>query len=75
MENAFRESVWQAVLRYLEEHGPDTIEELIRLAQIPAPTFAEGRRASYVEARMRSLGLADGRRDGIGNVCGTREGT
>ena len=75
MENAFREPVWQAVLRYLEEHGPDTIEELIRLAQIPAPTFAEGRRAGYVEERMRSLGLADVRRDGIGNVCGTWEGT
>lgn len=66
---------WQSVLRYLREHEAETIEELVRLAETPAPTFAEARRAHYVYQRLRALGLGDVTRDDIDNVVGVWPGT
>lgn len=66
---------WQSVLRYLTEHEAKTIQELVRLAETPAPTFAEARRAHYVCERLRALGLADVTRDDIDNVVGVWPGT
>ncbi|HJS28051.1 MAG TPA: M20/M25/M40 family metallo-hydrolase [Anaerolineales bacterium] len=40
----------------------------VEIQQIPAPTFSEGARAGFVEARFRREGLDDVWRDGLGNV-------
>jgi tripeptide aminopeptidase len=50
------------------------VEEWIRIAQIPAPSGQEGRRASFLEARFRELGLVGVERDGAGNVVGRKSG-
>ncbi len=44
--------------------------ETIAIAQVPAPTFAEGERADLVERRLRELGAEDVRRFGHDNVAG-----
>lgn len=45
-------------------------EEVIRLCEIPAPTFAEGRRARYVAQRFAECGLTGVTTDPVGNVFG-----
>jgi tripeptide aminopeptidase len=67
-----------AVLRLREQaHATDalTVDEQIALAEIPAPTFDESRRAAYVAARFTALGLADVHTDGVGNVLGRLPGS
>ena len=70
MDKVFANPAWQSVLRYLQEHEAETIEELVRLAETPAPTFAEARRAHYVQERLGALGMADVTRDDVDNVVG-----
>jgi acetylornithine deacetylase/succinyl-diaminopimelate desuccinylase-like protein len=54
----------------LEDNLPLVIEETLHLCGIPAPTFDEAARASYVAERMRAIGLADVQIDSIYNVSG-----
>jgi acetylornithine deacetylase/succinyl-diaminopimelate desuccinylase-like protein len=54
---------------------PELIQEVIRICEIPAPTFAEERRSQYVQERMSALGLADVTVDAVGNVSGRIRGT
>jgi len=70
LDKVFANPAWQSVLRYLQEHEAETIEELVRLAETPAPTFAEARRAHYVQERLGALGMADVTRDDVDNVVG-----
>jgi tripeptide aminopeptidase len=52
-----------------------TIEEAIRVAEIPAPTFHEQERARYVERRFAEIGEWDALdRDRKGNVVAIRRG-
>jgi acetylornithine deacetylase/succinyl-diaminopimelate desuccinylase-like protein len=51
------------------------LAEWRKITEIPAPSGHEDKRADYVEAKLRELGLADVHRDAIGNVMGTRKGT
>jgi tripeptide aminopeptidase len=52
-----------------------TIEEAIRVAEIPAPTFREQERARYVEQRFAAIGGWDTLdRDRKGNVVAIRRG-
>jgi acetylornithine deacetylase/succinyl-diaminopimelate desuccinylase-like protein len=51
-----------------------TIRTQIAVSQIAAPTGDERRRADWVVARLRSVGLADARIDSAGNVIATRPG-
>jgi acetylornithine deacetylase/succinyl-diaminopimelate desuccinylase-like protein len=44
------------------------------IQQIPAPTFDEGQRAAFIEARFRSMPLHDVARDGLHNVVGRLPG-
>lgn len=44
------------------------LELAVRIQQIPAPTFAETRRAGYVHDRFLEEGLADVSMDSLGNV-------
>lgn len=51
-----------------------TIDTQVAVSRIAAPTGDEHRRAQWVVARLRALGLDDVRIDGAGNVVGTRLG-
>ena len=50
------------------------VQEWIRIAEIPAPSGREGRRADYLEGRFRQLGLHPVWRDQAGNVIGLMQG-
>jgi acetylornithine deacetylase/succinyl-diaminopimelate desuccinylase-like protein len=58
----------RAAEAWLVTHDARTLTLQEALNAIPAPTGAEGDRAAFVEARMRSIGLADVRVDMAGNV-------
>lgn len=62
-------------LEFIRSIEPETIEEQIKTAEIPAPTFKEGNRAKYYKQRFTELGLSNVRIDAVGNVIGERSGT
>lgn len=62
-------------LEFLQTIEPETLAEQIRIAEIPAPTFAEQERARYLEQRFKDLGLQRVRIDAGGNVIGERPGS
>lgn len=45
-------------------------DEVIRICEIPAPTFAEAERGAYVSRRFTEAGLTDVTTDDVGNVYG-----
>lgn len=53
----------------------DLVQEVITVAQIPAPTFEEEARGLYVRERMAAVGLSDVVIDEVGNVIGRLPGT
>lgn len=53
---------------------PRLLDEQIRLCEIPAPPFKEGRRAEAFRLAFESLGLENVRIDQVGNVLGERPG-
>ena len=55
------------VFQYLDEHKADYVRELIRICEVPAPTFQEQERAAYLASRVKALGL-DPVIDEVGNV-------
>lgn len=59
------------VIRRAEE---ETIQEQIRLCEIPAPPFGEAKRAAFYAQAMRDAGLTNVRIDATGNVLGERRG-
>lgn len=59
------------VIRRAEE---ETIQEQIRLCEIPAPPFGEAKRAAFYAQAMRAAGLTNVRIDATGNVLGERRG-
>lgn len=61
-------------LDYLKTIEPETIEEQIKITEIPAPTFKEQKRAAYFQRRFEELGLKNVRIDAVGNVIGERPG-
>ncbi|MCX7371283.1 MAG: M20/M25/M40 family metallo-hydrolase [Alphaproteobacteria bacterium] len=60
-----------AVLR--AEHDR-TVEDIIRLTEIPAPPFGEGPRAAAYLDMLRAHGLEEVEQDEVGNVLGRRRG-
>lgn len=52
----------------------DLISEVVRICEIPAPTFHEEARAAYLEKRMVEAGLEGVYRDRVGNIIGRRRG-
>jgi acetylornithine deacetylase/succinyl-diaminopimelate desuccinylase-like protein len=56
-------------------HVLQTITRAIAVQQIPAPTFAENVRATYVADQFRALGLVDVSIDEVFNVYGLLKGT
>ena len=65
----------RAALDSIERDAEATLAEQIRLAMIPAPTFAEGERAAYLKTCFESFGFADIRIDAVGNVIARRPGS
>ncbi|RRR72299.1 MAG: M20/M25/M40 family metallo-hydrolase, partial [Candidatus Viridilinea halotolerans] len=64
----------QRALAELADYRP-LLATAIAVQQIPAPTFDETERGSFVLDRLRSLGLCEVERDEIGNVYGVRRGS
>jgi tripeptide aminopeptidase len=62
-------------LEFIKVIEPETIEEQIKTAEIPAPTFKEQARAKYYQQRFTELGLLNVRIDRSGNVIGERPGS
>ncbi|HEX3349304.1 MAG TPA: M20/M25/M40 family metallo-hydrolase [Acetobacteraceae bacterium] len=52
-----------------------TVEDIIRLTEIPSPPFGEAARAAAYLPMLRDHGLDDVAQDGVGNVMGVRRGT
>lgn len=46
------------------------IERAVEIQQVPAPTFDEGKRGEFVQARFSNEGLQDVSMDNVGNVYG-----
>lgn len=61
-------------LEQLRLREPATIEEQIRITEIPAPPFMEDERAAYYLEQVRARGLEDAWMDSEGNVIGRRPG-
>lgn len=53
----------------------DLVQEVIGIAQVPAPTGQEQERALHVKERMRSVGLQEVTIDATGNVIGRLPGS
>ncbi len=61
-------------LEHLKTSEAETINEQIKVCEIPAPTFHEEQRAAWFKQRFTGLGLKNVRIDKIGNVLGERPG-
>jgi tripeptide aminopeptidase len=64
----------KAALDAAKRNEPWTLEEQIRINEIPAPPFEEEVRAREMERLFKELGLKDVRIDKEGNVIGVRPG-
>ncbi|MGH2374927.1 MAG: M28 family peptidase [bacterium] len=58
----------QSGLQRLDAHVHDVIEDAVTICEVPAPPFAESRRAAHVAGRIAALRLGDPRTDAVGNV-------
>jgi acetylornithine deacetylase/succinyl-diaminopimelate desuccinylase-like protein len=58
----------QPLRRQVHQTDEQTLAEQLALVRIPAPPFAEEARGEHVLRRFTELGLADPRRDEVGNV-------
>lgn len=78
VEDAYRkissDSLTKEGMIFLEKDHEQTISEQIVITEIPAPPFKEQKRAEYVLARLKELGLEDCQMDSEGNVFGIRRG-
>ncbi len=64
----------QAALREADARQERYVQEWIRIAEIPAPSGGEDRRADHVATRLRGMGLEAVHRDRTGNVVGLLRG-
>jgi acetylornithine deacetylase/succinyl-diaminopimelate desuccinylase-like protein len=58
----------RAALKWIGEHEQHFVDEVVALSEIPAPSFAESRRAAHVVARLHDLGVEKVELDQAGNV-------
>lgn len=65
----------QAALAHFGETVEAAVELAIAIQQIPAPTFAEARRAGWVQARFEQLGFDGVQQDELHNVYARYPGT
>ncbi len=62
------------MINWLDDLAAWTLDQAIAIQQIPAPTFAEQRRAEFVAAAFQELGLAQVEIDDVFNVSGLLPG-
>ena len=65
----------QRIFSFVEKSREDIIKEWIRLAEIPAPSGHEGKRAEYIKKQFEAAGLDEVFIDDFGNVAGIWKGT
>lgn len=65
----------QAALSHFIKTVPQLVDQAVAIQQIPAPTFAEAKRAAYLEQRFIEFGLVDVVQDDLNNVYGRFPGT
>ena len=70
-----RDPTVQAARAAIRDLEPQTIDTQAMLCEIPAPPFAEGRRARALQRLLQEAGLADVRIDDVGNVVAERRGS
>jgi acetylornithine deacetylase/succinyl-diaminopimelate desuccinylase-like protein len=64
----------KAALEAAKRNEPKTIDEEVRICEIPAPPFQETKRGLELQRLFTGLGLKDVRIDKAGNVIGVRAG-
>lgn len=67
VRQVLRDPAWRHAWAFLRRNLDRYVDEIVRITEIPAPTFAEEPRAQYVASRLRALGMAV-QRDEAGNV-------
>jgi tripeptide aminopeptidase len=75
MEAILADAGVQQAMAYLEAIEPRSLDDLIRLNEIPAPPFMEEVRAEAFADMLREAGADSVWIDGIGNVIALRRGT
>src|SRR5438093_10852530 len=70
MATLARNPAVKAALASAKANEPQTIENQIRLSEIPAPPFKEAVRGEEMKRLFQQLGLQGGRIDKAGNVRG-----
>lgn len=70
IETLVQNDAIQAALANFPESVPQIVEQAIAIQQIPAPTFAEAKRAAYLAQRFVDLGLVDVSEDALHTVYG-----
>ncbi len=66
---------FKAAVARLDQDHARTVEDTIRLTEIPAPPFKEEVRAKAYMEMLKAHGLSDVEMDAEGNVMGVRRGT
>jgi tripeptide aminopeptidase len=74
LEELLRRPGTKKALDAIEGLLPRILEDQIALAQIPAPTGCERRRAEWLLERLRGLGLLEAHLDEAGNLLARRPG-
>lgn len=69
-----REPSVRAALDFAKKIEPRTVDEEIRICEIPAPPFHEKARGEELKRLFTNFGLENVRMDKTGNVIGTRRG-
>jgi acetylornithine deacetylase/succinyl-diaminopimelate desuccinylase-like protein len=73
-ESLLKEPAVARALETVRKAEPQTIEEQVRLCEIPAPPFKETVRAEAYRKAFEASGLQNVRIDAVGNVIGERPG-
>jgi acetylornithine deacetylase/succinyl-diaminopimelate desuccinylase-like protein len=66
---------FEAACATLRAEHDRTVEDIVKLTEIPSPPFAEEARAQAYRAMLEAHGLTDVEIDAVGNVMGRRPGT
>lgn len=74
VEQLIADAPVRRALDAVRRNEPQTLDEQIRLCEIPAPPFKETARAEAYRQAFQALGLKNVRIDAVGNVVGERPG-
>jgi tripeptide aminopeptidase len=75
VDELLRDPTVQSARKLIRDLEPQTIDTQVTLCEIPAPPFAEARRAQAVQRLLADAGLTNARIDDVGNVVAERPGS